>query len=75
MATTRDIIVIGASAGGVRALSTLVSALPVNLPAAIFIVLHIPGEHPSLLPNILSRDARMPVNHAKNAERIEHGRI
>ena len=37
---TRDIIVIGASAGGVQALSTLVGDLPPNLPAAVFIVLH-----------------------------------
>lgn len=75
MATTRDIIVIGASAGGVQALSTLVAALPPRLAAAVFIVLHIPAEPPSLLPNILARDARMPVSHARNAERIEHGRI
>lgn len=75
MPTTRDIIVIGASAGGVQALSTLVAALPARLPAAVFIVLHIPAEPPSLLPNILSRDALMPVAHATNAERIEHGRI
>ena len=75
MATTRDIIVIGASAGGVQALSTLVATLPPRLPAAVFIVLHIPADPPSLLPNILSRDARMPVSHAKNGERIEHGRI
>lgn len=74
-ATTRDIIVIGASAGGVQALTTLVAALPPKLPAAVFIVLHIPAEHPSLLPAILSRDARMRVDHAKNAERIERGRI
>ena len=75
MATTRDIIVIGASAGGVQALSTLVSTLPPNLPAAVFIVLHVPAEPPSMLPTILSRDAHMPVSHAKNGERIEHGRI
>jgi two-component system, chemotaxis family, protein-glutamate methylesterase/glutaminase len=75
MAATRDIIVIGASAGGVQALSTLVAALPRDLPAAVFIVLHIPTEYPSVLPVILSRDAEMAVSHAKNAERIEHGRI
>lgn len=75
MAITRDIIVIGASAGGVQALSALVAALPRGLPAAVFIVLHIPAAPPSLLPNILSRDALMPVSHAKDAELIEHGRI
>ena len=75
MATRRDIIVIGASAGGVQALSTVVAALPPRLPAAVFIVLHIPADPPSLLPDILSREARMPVSHAKNGEQIEHGRI
>lgn len=75
MATTRDIIVIGASAGGVQALSTLVATMPPRLPAAVFIVLHVSAEPPSLLPTILSRDALMPVAHARNAERIEQGRI
>lgn len=75
MATTRDIIVIGASAGGVQALTTLVAGLPRTLPAAVFIVLHIPAKPPSVLPDILRRDAHMPVAHAKNTERIEHGRI
>ncbi|NEQ25032.1 MAG: chemotaxis protein CheB, partial [Microcoleus sp. SIO2G3] len=36
----RDIIVIGASAGGLTAFETLVSQLPSNIPAAIFIVWH-----------------------------------
>ena len=72
---TRDIIVIGASAGGVQALSQLVSELPRNLPAAVFIVLHIPGNAPSLLPTILSREARLPVAHAVDGEKIQRGRI
>jgi two-component system, chemotaxis family, protein-glutamate methylesterase/glutaminase len=58
---TRDIIVIGASAGGVPALSKLVAALPGDLPAAVFIVLHIPAEVPSFLPGILSRESLLPV--------------
>ena len=75
MAITRDIIVIGASAGGVQALSTLVAALPPTLPAAVFIVLHVRADTPSLLPTILAREARLPVTHARNGERIEHKRI
>lgn len=71
----RDTIVIGASAGGVQALSTLVAHLPRDLPAAVFIVLHIPANVPSLLPGILSRDSRMPVAHAINGEEIEHEKI
>jgi two-component system chemotaxis response regulator CheB len=71
---TRDTIVIGASAGGVRALSTLIAELPPDLPAAVFIVLHIPTNAPALLPPILSRDARIPVAHAIDGEEIRRGK-
>ena len=71
---TRDTIVIGASAGGVQALSTLIAELPPDLPAAVFIVLHIPSNVPSLLPQILSREARIPVAHAVDGEEITRGR-
>lgn len=71
----KDIIVIGASAGGVQALSTLVAQLPPDLPAAVFIVLHIPTDFPSLLPNILARDSHLPVAHAVNGEEIKQGKI
>jgi two-component system chemotaxis response regulator CheB len=49
------VVVIGASAGGVEALSTLVRHLPVDIDAAIFIVLHIPPHTPSELHRILQR--------------------
>jgi two-component system chemotaxis response regulator CheB len=71
----RDTIVIGASAGGVQALSTVVGDLPANLPAAVFIVLHIPAEKPSLLPEILARSSQLPVKHPTSGERIRAGRI
>jgi two-component system chemotaxis response regulator CheB len=72
---TRDTIVIGASAGGVQALIKLVADLPSDLPAAVFIVLHIPSYGPSLLPEILSRDSRLPVAHAIDGEEIQWGKI
>ena len=72
---TRDIIVVGASAGGVPALSTLVAALPADLPAAVFIVLHLSAEAPSLLPQILGRDASLPVRHAIDGEPITPGYV
>jgi two-component system chemotaxis response regulator CheB len=71
----RDTIVVGTSAGGVQALSTLVAELPPDLPAAVFIVLHLPADAPSLLPGILSRAARLPVAYAVNGEEIKHRRI
>ena len=72
---THDTIVIGASAGGVQALRTLVEGLQKDLPAAVFIVLHIPAEPPSVLPEILARDCPLPVAHAVNDEMIVPGRV
>lgn len=72
---TRNIIVIGASAGGVPALSSLVAELPANLSAAVFVVLHIPANAPSLLPTILARHSSLPVAHAIDGEQIEPNRI
>lgn len=72
---THDTMVVGASAGGVQALSSLVSGISRGLPAAVFIVLHIPADSPSLLPEILARDSQLLVKHAKDGEEILRGRI
>ena len=72
---TRDTIVIGASAGGVQALTELVGMLPRKIPAAIFIVLHVSANAPSLLPAILARETQLPVNHGVDGELIARGRI
>lgn len=71
----RDIIVIGASAGGVEALRKLVSSLPPDLRAAVFIVEHIPAWPPSKLPEILSRAGAVPAVHARDGAAIEMGMI
>jgi len=70
-----DIIVVGASAGGVEALSTLVKQLPEDLPAAVFIVLHMGPHSATALPNILGRRTKLRVDHPANGEPIEHNRI
>jgi two-component system, chemotaxis family, protein-glutamate methylesterase/glutaminase len=51
----REIIAIGTSAGGVKALSAIVEQLPNDLNAAIFTVLHISPHQRSNLPEILTR--------------------
>jgi two-component system chemotaxis response regulator CheB len=70
-----DIIVIGASAGGVEALTRFVSALPSELPASLFIVLHIPANSTSVLPQILSRNGMLPAHSARTNMPIEPGHI
>lgn len=71
----RDIIVIGTSAGGVEALKKLAGALPRDLKAAVFIVLHVAPYSLGILPEILEREGPLPVANAKDWEPIEQGRI
>jgi two-component system chemotaxis response regulator CheB len=69
------VVVIGASAGGVNALSRLVGALPAALDAAVFIVLHIPAHGRSELAAILQRSSRLPVATAEDGEPVAPGCI
>ena len=71
----REIVAIGASAGGIQALTTLVRGLPLRFPAAVFVVVHIPPYAVSRLPEILSRASPLPAAHARQGEPIEPGRI
>jgi two-component system, chemotaxis family, protein-glutamate methylesterase/glutaminase len=70
-----DILVVGASAGGVESLKTLVAGLPESLPAAMFVVLHVSPHVPSHLCTILKTVARVPVENASNGTPIRPGRI
>jgi two-component system chemotaxis response regulator CheB len=71
----RDLVVVGASAGGVEALRAMVHGLPGDLDAAVLVVLHIPAGAPSALSQILSRSGPLPAVAAKDGERITHGRV
>src|SRR5688572_1341504 len=71
----RDILVVGASAGGVEALVALVAGFPPELPAAVFVVLHVAAQGTSVLPRILTRAGRLPAEHATDDQPIQHGRI
>jgi two-component system, chemotaxis family, protein-glutamate methylesterase/glutaminase len=62
----RDLVVMGASAGGVETLSRVVAGLPRTLPAAVCIVLHIAPESPSALAGILARAGSLPCRPASD---------
>lgn len=66
----RDIILVGGSAGCLGPLKALVSHLPRNLPAAIFITVHVSPEAPGILPAILTRAGQMPAVHPFNKQPI-----
>lgn len=68
-------IVIGASAGGVETLKEVVSQLPADFPAPIFVVLHIPPYVASMLPSILSNAGPLKAIHPKDGEKIQQGVI
>jgi two-component system chemotaxis response regulator CheB len=72
---TRNIIVIGASAGGFDALKTLVRGFPSGFQAAIFIVWHISPDVTGILPQVLSRSGVLPAKNAEDLEAIKPGQI
>lgn len=70
-----DIIVVGTSSGGVEALRELVGDLPADLPAAVFIVVHMPEGVTSVLPKVLNRAGPLEAVHPGNGEPIKRGHI
>jgi len=71
----RDLVVIGASAGGVEALKTAIASLPAELPAAVLVVLHVPPYGESVLPRILSRFGTVPARHAEDRDALSRGEV
>ncbi|HEX5060347.1 MAG TPA: chemotaxis protein CheB [Kofleriaceae bacterium] len=71
----RDIITIGASAGGVEVLLEMAHALPKDLPAAVFVVVHVPVGFVSSLPELIARRSALEARHPLHDEAIEHGTI
>lgn len=68
-----DIIVVGASAGGLDVLKTIVRGLPADFSAAVFVVVHIAPDQSSSLAGILDRRSDLEVRQAVNGEPVRHG--
>jgi two-component system chemotaxis response regulator CheB len=71
----RDIVVIGASTGGLQALLELLDSLPPGIPAALFVVIHTAPEGSGPLPEILARSGTWAACYAEDGAAVEHGRI
>jgi two-component system chemotaxis response regulator CheB len=69
------VVVVGASAGGVEALTRLVADLPADLAAAVVVVLHIPARSASGLPDILDRATTLSARTAVDGDLLQDGVI
>jgi two-component system chemotaxis response regulator CheB len=70
-----DIILLGASAGGVAAVSAVVAGLPGDLRAAVCVVIHLRPDASSHLAAILSRVSNIPVVPARNGMVLRQGTV
>jgi two-component system chemotaxis response regulator CheB len=73
--SNRDIIVIGGSAGATAPLKQILGRLPADLPAAVFVVLHIPAHGIGILSTVASAAGRLPVRQAESGMVIENGHV
>ncbi len=71
----RDLVVIGASAGGVETLRRVVAGLPGDLPAAVCVVLHLAPTSPSALASILDRAGLLTCRTANDGDTLRHGEV
>ena len=72
---TRDLVVIGASAGGVSALKALATSLPANLDASLFVVIHVAPDGPALMADILNGAGPLKAVYPRDRQAFEHGHI
>ncbi len=70
-----DVVAVAASAGGIAAISNVLSGLPENFPAAIVIVQHLDPRHRSLIAEILSRRTSLKVKQAEEGDKLSPGTV
>lgn len=70
-----EVIVVGASAGGVAALQAIVQALPAGLSVPVLVVLHVPRDRNSRIVEVLAPHCAVPVREAEDKQPIERGTV
>ena len=71
----RDIIVIGGSAGSHSALRRIMSDLPADIPASIFVATHVPSNSAGYLTDVLAAAGPLPVSRAVDGQPVEGGHV
>src|SRR5262245_17537128 len=74
-AASRNIVVIGGSAGALGALRTIAASLPRRFEGAIFVAIHTPPDAAGALDKVLTRSGPLPAAYAVDTEPIQTGRI
>lgn len=70
-----EVVGLASSAGGLTALTTVLSRLPADFPAALVVVQHLDPRHGSLLSEILARRTSLRVAEAHDGVVVEHGTV
>jgi two-component system chemotaxis response regulator CheB len=70
-----EVVALVGSAGGIRALSHVLAALPRGFEAAVVVLVHLQAGHQSVLAEILSRHSVLPVKQAARGDRLEPGHV
>jgi two-component system chemotaxis response regulator CheB len=70
-----DVVVVASSAGGINALTRVLSGLPADFPAALALVQHLSPRHRSLMAEVLSRRSPLPVEEARDGGQLVPGRV
>lgn len=70
-----DVVALAASAGGLKAISTILSGLPEDFPVSIVVVQHLDPRHKSQMAEILARHTSLRVNEARSGEQLERSKV
>jgi two-component system, chemotaxis family, protein-glutamate methylesterase/glutaminase len=71
----REIVVIGGSAGSIKALKEILQRLPSDFSASILVVIHLADDFPGFLDTNLARWSPLPVSHPEDREQIRRGHV
>jgi two-component system chemotaxis response regulator CheB len=73
MPPSYEVVALAASAGGLKALTDVLAALPAEFPAALVVVQHLDPRHRSLMADILGKRTKLQVKEAREGDKLEPG--